>query len=66
MLTGNLIDVHVYSNHVDGLREQIIRSPRPLPEIKFKKWTNFWDWEYSDVFLENYDPHSVIKLPVAI
>jgi len=28
-----IIDAHVYVNHVDGLREQLTRAPRPLSEL---------------------------------
>ena len=33
-LIGNLGDVHLYSNHIEQAREQILRTPYELPKVK--------------------------------
>ena len=30
-------DAHVYFNHVDALKEQLKRTPRPFPKLKIKR-----------------------------
>lgn len=55
-------DAHIYQNHLEQIKEQIKREPRNLPEMKLnpdKK--NFWEFEYSDFELLNYDPWPAIK-----
>jgi thymidylate synthase len=33
-LIGNLGDVHLYSNHIEQAKEQILRTPYELPKVK--------------------------------
>ncbi len=65
-LVGFLGDTHIYSNHTEGLREQLTRSPRPLPRIVTDSFTNLWDWTYTDSRMEDYHPHPRIKFPIAV
>ena len=65
-LIGFLGDTHIYVNHVDGLREQIARAPKPLPQIKTENFTSIFDWHYGDTVVENYDPHPAIKFEIAV
>ena len=58
-------DAHVYLNHIDGLREQLTRSPKPLPRIKIAK-KPFFDIHYEDVLLEDYVHDPYIKFPIAV
>jgi thymidylate synthase len=39
-LIGNLGDTHIYVNQIDGIREQLIREPYPLPTLRIN--TEFW------------------------
>ena len=58
-------DAHIYTNHIDGLKEQLKRDPKPLPNLHIKN-KPFWDLEFEDFKLENYTHHPVIKFPVAV
>jgi len=65
-LIGFLGDTHIYVNHIDGIRRQIDRAPRALPQIKTPNFTSIFDWHYSDTVIENYDPHPAIKFEIAV
>ncbi|EMI56345.1 thymidylate synthase [Rhodopirellula sallentina] len=60
-------DVHLYSNHYAQAREQLTRTPRPLPTMKITRDVNSMsDFRFEDFELTNYDPHPHIKAPVAV
>lgn len=59
-------DVHIYLNHVDGLREQLERQPRKLPTLNLKKRESIDSYELSDFKLENYDFAPAINFPIAV
>lgn len=60
-------DAHVYLNHVDALKEQIKRRPKPFPKLLIKnKKTNIEDFEFEDFELQDYNPHPKIYLEMAI
>ena len=60
-------DAHIYSNHVDQIREQIKREPRPFPKMKIKrKVDSIDDFKMEDFELEGYDPHPHIPGKVAV
>ena len=58
-------DAHIYENHIDGLKEQLQREPLPLPQLKINN-KPFWELEFEDFKLLNYNHHPVIKFPVAV
>lgn len=58
-------DVHIYSNHVEGLKEQLKRTPHPLPRLTLEK-KPFWNIRFEDFKLENYEHDDFIKFPVAV
>jgi thymidylate synthase len=65
-LIGFLGDTHIYVNHIDGIRRQIARAPKALPQIKTESFTSIFDWHYGDTVIENYDPHPAIKFEIAV
>lgn len=65
-LVGFLADTHIYVNHVEGLKEQLKRTPFNLPSIKTERFTSIFDWKYEDSVIENYQSHPGIKFEVAV
>ena len=65
-LIGFLGDTHIYTNHVDAIREQLSREPRTLPKIKTENFSSVFDWHYTDTVIEGYDPHPAIKFDIAV
>jgi thymidylate synthase len=60
-------DVHIYSNHIEGARLQLTRSPRPLPVMKINPdVTDLFAFSYEDFELTEYDPHPHIKFKVSV
>lgn len=60
-------DAHVYQNHVEALSIQIERVPREFPTIEIaRKVERLEDFKLEDFILKNYDPHSVIKMDMAV
>lgn len=69
-LIGFFADSHIYVNQIEGVKEQLSRTPYELPSVTITNaedpnWT-IWDWKYTDFILENYQCHSAIKMPVAV
>jgi len=63
-------DAHIYSNHMDQVKEQLTRKPYPLPELKLKKsiktLEDIENLEWEDFELVGYQSHWVLKAPVAV
>lgn len=65
----NAVDCHIYKNHIDQVKEQLTRTPRPFPNIKLDKSLKNKDWsemQYSDFELIGYFPYKQISAPMAI
>ena len=60
-------DAHLYLNHLDQAREQLSRTPYPLPVMRIDpKVTDIFGFEYEDFKLENYQSHPHIKADMAV
>lgn len=63
--SGN--DVHIYKNHFDAIEEQLKRNIRKLPVLKVNNDINCIDDITFDTFtIEKYNPHPIIKAPMAV
>ncbi|MBB4826057.1 thymidylate synthase [Sporosarcina luteola] len=60
-------DGHIYSNHVEQVKEQLTRTPRELPTLRLHaEGKSIFDLTYEDIQIENYNPHPKIKAPIAV
>jgi len=60
-------DAHVYSNHVEPLKEQLKREPRPFPTLKVDpSITNIDDFRFEHLELSDYNPHAPIAMEMSV
>ncbi len=60
-------DSHIYSNHLEQVREQLSREPRPLPTLKIlRRPDSIYAYRFEDFELLDYNPHPHIAAPVAV
>lgn len=57
-------DSHIYGEHIDAMKEQILRIPYVFPKLMLPEFKSIEEVEkltYSDFRLENYNSHPIIK-----
>ena len=60
-------DAHVYLDHVEPLKEQLRREPRPFPVLKINPAVKDIDsFSYDDFTVEDYVPHKTIKMKMSV
>jgi thymidylate synthase len=60
-------DAHIYLNHLEQVKLQLTREPRPLPKMILNPDVkNIFDFKYEDFTLTDYNPHPHIKGAVAV
>ncbi|MBP9016788.1 MAG: thymidylate synthase [Paludibacteraceae bacterium] len=60
-------DAHIYTNHLEQVKLQLSRTPRPLPTMLINpEVKDIFSFQYSDFQLINYDPYPHIKGEVAV
>lgn len=60
-------DAHIYLNHLEQVKLQLSREPRPLPKMKINPDVeNIFDFKFEDFELTDYNPHPHIKGAVSV
>ena len=60
-------DAHIYTNHLEQVKLQLTRDPRPLPRMEINPDVkDIFGFQYEDFNLTGYDPHPHIKGEVAV
>ena len=60
-------DCHVYNNHLEQVRLQLSREPRPLPRLAFgRRPGSLFGYRFEDIELIGYEPHPAIRAEVAV
>lgn len=58
-------DAHIYINHIDGIKEQLQRTPSELPTVTMENKPTL-SIAFEDIRLHNYNPQAFIKFPIAV
>ena len=74
MIPGELVyhgtDVHIYTNQIDGVKEQLKRNGSDIiPKLKFtdgKEFKEISDFKLEDFIIYDYNPDPVIKFPLSV
>ena len=67
MLTICLGDAHIYTNHIEQVKEQTRRTGFPLPNLMLSSGIdNIVDFTMEDIELVDYQCHDAIKAPMAV
>lgn len=60
-------DAHVYMNHLEPLKQQLERIPRPFPKLVIKrKVESIDDFTFEDFEIVDYKPYPKIKMDMAV
>ncbi|KAI1889136.1 hypothetical protein AGOR_G00175960 [Albula goreensis] len=60
-------DAHVYVNHIEPLKVQLQREPRPFPKLKILRAVErIDDFRTEDFEICDYNPHPTIKMQMAV
>lgn len=66
-LIGDLSNVHVYDNHLEQVKLQLSREPKPLPQLRFKRVPErIEDFDWQDIEIVGYTSHEAIKGDIAV
>lgn len=60
-------DAHIYLNHIEQVKLQLTRAPRPLPRLMLnRKPDTIYGYKFEDFEIVGYDPHPHIPAPVSV
>lgn len=69
--TGDFVhtlgDAHIYTNHLEQVKLQLSRTPRPLPVLEINPGVkDIFGFDFTDFTVSGYDPYPGIKGEVAV
>lgn len=57
----------MYLNHIEPLKKQLEREPRPFPTLEFaRKIDSIDDFKCEDFIIKGYNPHPKIDMEMAV
>ena len=60
-------DCHIYNNHFEQVELQLAREPRPYPKLVIRRRPDsIFGYKFEDFEIVGYDPHPMIKAPIAV
>jgi thymidylate synthase len=59
-------DCHIYSNHVEQVREQLTRPAYPFPRLEIAPAESLFDYTFEHLSLVDYQHHPALLAPVAV
>ena len=60
-------DAHIYQNHVEALKSQLQRTPKPFPRLILdSSVNNIEDFQMKHISLVDYEPYESIAMPMAV
>lgn len=60
-------DAHIYHNHFDQVKLQLSREIREKPTLQLNpEVSSIFEFSFEDFKINGYDPHPLIKAPIAI
>ncbi len=60
-------DAHIYSDHIEQVKEQLAREPRPFPTFKISdEVTDLESFRPEHVTIENYDPYPPLRAKMTV
>lgn len=60
-------DIHIYENHIEQVKEELKRKPKPFPKVKINgKLNKLADFKPEMIELLDYNPHSMIKAELTV
>lgn len=60
-------DTHIYVNHIEPLKKQLERKPRPFPKLVIKRDVkDIDDFKFEDFEIVGYNPHPKIPMDMAV
>lgn len=65
-LVGFLADTHIYENHIEGAKLQLLREPLPLPRIETSPFVSIFDWQWEHTKILHYQCHEKIAFEIAV
>ena len=67
ILTAVTADTHLYLNHLEQVKKNLERTPKPFPKLIIKeKKDKLEDFEFTDMIFLGYNPNKSISANMAV